>query len=97
MTRTTRGNGRPLKIAGSKLKVESAPSTFNLQPSTTLTLSVPLDANGAIPTHALITALLTLCHYAANDRAITAILSDALSLHTMRKDTSRPATNGVAK
>jgi len=43
------------------------------------------------------TALLTLCHYAANDRAITAILSDALSLHTMRKDTSRPATNGVAK
>ena len=57
-----------------------------------MTISVPLDANGAIPLPALITALLTLCHYAANDRAISAILSDTLSLHTMRKDTSRPAT-----
>ena len=101
MTRTTRGHGRPINVQRSTFNVQrltapTSPATCHLPPAT-LTLSVPLDASGAIPTSALLTALLTLCHYANTDRAISATLSDALSLHTMRKDTSRPATNGAAK
>ena len=64
MTRTTRGHGRPINVQRSTFNVQrlttpTSPATCHLPPAT-LTLSVPLDANGAIPTHAMITALLTL-------------------------------------
>lgn len=106
MNRTTRGKGRPIKtVEGPKPKAQCRCALDSLPPATcpppaapatapppaTLTLSLPLDPNGAIPTPDLLATLLTLCHYASNDRALSAILSDALSLHTIRTDPTRPA------